>query len=67
MPIFNNASIMFLGEVPLDLTEKSFLSMDWKNNDKFPGYVLVQTKDMVHISFVVTCVAVLTMHRSAKF
>ncbi|XP_060582154.1 ubiquitin carboxyl-terminal hydrolase 19-like isoform X2 [Ruditapes philippinarum] len=34
------------GEVPLNLTNKFFLSVDWKNNDKLPGYVLVQSKEM---------------------
>ncbi|XP_053378168.1 ubiquitin carboxyl-terminal hydrolase 19-like [Mercenaria mercenaria] len=34
------------GDVPIDLTNKFFLSVDWKNNDKLQGYVLVQSKDM---------------------
>lgn len=35
------------GDIPLDLTYRQFLSMDWKNNEKFDSYVLVQTKEMV--------------------
>ncbi|XP_062607024.1 ubiquitin carboxyl-terminal hydrolase 19-like isoform X1 [Saccostrea cucullata] len=35
-----------LGDEPLDLTYKQFLSIDWKNHEKFDSYVLVQTKDM---------------------
>ena len=31
----------------IDLAEKFFLSVDWKNNDKMAGYVLVQSKEMV--------------------
>ncbi|KAL4225919.1 Ubiquitin carboxyl-terminal hydrolase 19 [Mactra antiquata] len=34
------------GDIALDLTNKLFLSLDWKNNDKLPGYALVQSKDM---------------------
>lgn len=34
------------GDVTLDLTDKFFLSVDWKNNDKMAGYVLVQSKEM---------------------
>ena len=37
----------FTGDVTLDLAGKYYLSVDWKNNDKMPGYVLVQSKDMV--------------------
>ena len=35
------------GDVTLDLAERFFLSVDWKNNDKMAGYVLVQSKEMV--------------------
>ena len=31
----------------LDLADRFFLSVDWKNNDKIAGYVLVQSKEMV--------------------
>ncbi|XP_033746045.1 ubiquitin carboxyl-terminal hydrolase 19-like [Pecten maximus] len=34
------------GEVPLDLSYRQFLSIDWKNNDKFSPYALVQTKEL---------------------
>ncbi|XP_076074330.1 ubiquitin carboxyl-terminal hydrolase 19-like [Mytilus galloprovincialis] len=34
------------GDVPIDLTYRQFLSMDWKNNDKLDSYVLVQTKEI---------------------
>ncbi|KAK3602943.1 hypothetical protein CHS0354_039361 [Potamilus streckersoni] len=34
------------GDAPLDLSGLRFLSMDWKNNEKNPGYVLVQTKEL---------------------
>ena len=39
------------GDIPLDLTCKPYLSVDWKNNDKLSGYVLVQSKEMVNILF----------------
>ncbi|KAK3104177.1 hypothetical protein FSP39_025069 [Pinctada imbricata] len=35
-----------LGDTPLDLSTKQYLSMDWKNNEKFDQYVLVQSKDL---------------------
>ncbi|XP_048740346.2 ubiquitin carboxyl-terminal hydrolase 19-like isoform X2 [Ostrea edulis] len=35
-----------LGDEPIDLTYRQFLSIDWKNHEKFDSYVLVQTKDM---------------------
>ncbi|XP_060079389.1 ubiquitin carboxyl-terminal hydrolase 19-like [Ylistrum balloti] len=34
------------GDVPLDLSYRQFLSIDWKNNDKFSPYALVQTKEL---------------------
>ncbi|XP_046371812.2 ubiquitin carboxyl-terminal hydrolase 19-like isoform X1 [Haliotis rufescens] len=34
------------GEVPLDLTSRRFLSMDWRNSDKLASYVLVQSKEL---------------------
>ncbi|XP_046561089.1 LOW QUALITY PROTEIN: ubiquitin carboxyl-terminal hydrolase 19-like [Haliotis rubra] len=34
------------GDVPLDLTSRRFLSMDWRNNDKLASYVLVQSKEL---------------------
>ncbi|XP_052779874.1 ubiquitin carboxyl-terminal hydrolase 19-like [Mya arenaria] len=34
------------GDNSLDLTSKFFLSIDWKNNDKLTGYVLIQSKEM---------------------
>lgn len=37
----------FVGDVPLDLSDKHFLSMDWKNSEKLTPYVLVQTKPLV--------------------
>ncbi|XP_078342012.1 ubiquitin carboxyl-terminal hydrolase 19-like isoform X3 [Crassostrea virginica] len=37
-----------LGDEPLDLRYKQFLSIDWKNHEKYDSYVLVQTKDMEH-------------------
>ncbi|XP_025107541.1 ubiquitin carboxyl-terminal hydrolase 19-like [Pomacea canaliculata] len=34
------------GDVPLDLSGHSYLSMDWRNSDKLPSYVLVQSKPL---------------------
>ncbi|KAL3852453.1 hypothetical protein ACJMK2_016087 [Sinanodonta woodiana] len=34
------------GDAALDLSGLHFLSMDWKNNEKHPRYVLVQTKEL---------------------
>ena len=41
--------LFLLGDVTIDLEGKFFLSVDWKNNDKMAGYVLVQSKEMVRI------------------
>lgn len=35
------------GDIPLDLSYRQFLSMDWKNNEKLDSYVLVQSKEVV--------------------
>lgn len=35
-----------LGDEPLDLANKQFLSIDWKNHEKYDSYVLVQTKEL---------------------
>ena len=40
-------NFFFQGDVPLDLMGKFHLSIDWKNNDKLPGYVLIQSKELV--------------------
>ncbi|KAL5013935.1 hypothetical protein ScPMuIL_008205 [Solemya velum] len=42
----NSAHIEQGPDIPLDLTNKMFLSVDWKNDDKLPSYVLVQSKEM---------------------
>ncbi|BFZ08637.1 hypothetical protein BsWGS_11676 [Bradybaena similaris] len=34
------------GEQPLELTNRRILSMDWRNNEKQPFYVLVQSKEL---------------------
>ncbi len=35
------------GEEPLDLSDVSYLAMDWKNREKCRPYVLVQSKELV--------------------
>lgn len=35
------------GDIPLDLSYRHFLSMDWKNNEKLNSYVLIQSKEVV--------------------
>ncbi|GFO28835.1 ubiquitin carboxyl-terminal hydrolase 19, partial [Plakobranchus ocellatus] len=34
------------GDTPLELVSGRFLSMDWRNNERIPSYVLVQSKEL---------------------
>ena len=64
---FSNVTCFFSGDVTLDLADRFFLSVDWKNNDKIAGYVLVQSKEMVRLSSACNClVYALKMELSLK-
>ena len=41
------------GDVPLDLSGRKFISMDWRNNDKLTSYVLVQSKELVSSTYLI--------------
>ncbi|XP_068242190.1 ubiquitin carboxyl-terminal hydrolase 19-like [Palaemon carinicauda] len=34
------------GEEPLDLSDKYYIAMDWRTNERLPGYCLVQNKEV---------------------
>ncbi|KAK7077081.1 Ubiquitin carboxyl-terminal hydrolase 19 [Halocaridina rubra] len=34
------------GEEPLDLSDRYYIAMDWRTNEKLPGYCLVQNKEV---------------------